>query len=195
MLTRFVLLRLLGLVYAVAFLVAINQIVPLIGTDGLTPLGLYIDRLHDYFKSTHEGFFQLPSIFWFGHSDAALAVWAWIGFGLSCLVLAGFANALMLAALWMIYMSYVHLGQVWYGYGWETQLLETGFLAIFLCPLLDARPFPRRPPPQAILWLFRWLTFRIMLGSGLIKICGDSCWRDLTALYYHFRDAAAPKSP
>ena len=46
-------------------------------------------------------------------------------------------------ALWALYMSFVHVGQVFYGYGWEIQLLETGFLAIFLCPLLDSRPFPR----------------------------------------------------
>ena len=36
-LTRFVILRLLGFVYAVAFLVAANQLVPLIGEHGLTP--------------------------------------------------------------------------------------------------------------------------------------------------------------
>ena len=36
-LTRFVILRLLGFVYAVAFLVAAKQLVPLIGEHGLTP--------------------------------------------------------------------------------------------------------------------------------------------------------------
>jgi len=62
--------------------------------------------------------------------------------------------------------------------------LETGFLAIFLCPLLDWRPFARRPAPRLVVWLFRWLAFRIMFGAGLIKIRGDPCWRDLTCLYY-----------
>ncbi len=99
---------------------------------------------------------------------------------------------LVLAALWLLYMSFVHAGQDWYGYGWEVQLLETGFLAIFLCPLLDGRPFPRRAPPLVVLWLFRWLIFRIMLGAGLIKIRGDSCWRDVTALYYHFETQPLP---
>jgi hypothetical protein len=88
----------------------------------------------------------------------------------------------------------VHVGQDWYGYGWEVQLLETGFLAIFLCPLLDGRPFPRRAPPTVILWLFRALIFRIMLGSGLIKIRGDESWRDLTALYYHFETQPIPNA-
>ncbi|MFL6593964.1 MAG: lipase maturation factor family protein, partial [Chthoniobacterales bacterium] len=75
---------------------------------------------------------------------------------------------------------------------WEVQLLETGFLAIFLCPLIDPRPFPKRPPPTIILWLFRALIFRIILGSGLIKIRGDESWRDLTALYYHFETQPIP---
>jgi hypothetical protein len=89
-------------------------------------------------------------------------------------------------------MSFVHVGQVWYAFGWEIQLLETGFLAIFLCPPLNPRPFPRRPPPIAIIWLLRWLAFRIMLGAGLIKLRGDSCWRHLTCLYYHYETQPIP---
>src|SRR5258707_11367051 len=64
-----------------------------------------------------------------------------------------------------LYFSFVQIGQDWYGYGWEIQLLEAGFLAIFLCPLLEGRPFPRRPPPAPVIWLFRWLIFRIMIGA------------------------------
>src|SRR6516225_7998522 len=156
-LTRFLILRLLGLVYAVAFLVAINQIIPLIGEDGLLPLGSFLKTVIDALGSSFAGFVRLPSLFWFAHSDAVLLAVAWTGFLLSCVVIAGFANALMLAVLWFFYMSFVHLGQDWYGYGWEIQLLETGFLAIFLCPLLDPRSFPRRAPPFHILVLFRWL--------------------------------------
>src|SRR5206468_2168786 len=84
--------------------------------------------------------------FWIDASDASLQAMAWLGTGLALLVLLGYANGLLMAFLWALYMSFVHIGQDWYGYGWEIQLLETGFLAIFLCPLLDGRPFPRRPP-------------------------------------------------
>jgi Lipase maturation factor len=185
-LTRFLILRLLGLVYAVAFLVAINQIIPLIGEHGLLPIGIFLKNVTDVFGSRSAGFFRIPSIFWFGHSDSNLLTAAWIGFLLSCIVVSGFANAPLLAVLWFLYMSFVHVGQDWYGYGWEIQLLETGFLGIFLCPLLDMRPFPKRPPPLPLIILFRWLAFRIMLGAGLIKIRGDEVWRNGTALYYHF---------
>jgi len=191
-LTRFVILRLLGFIYAIAFLVAANQIVPLIGEHGLRPLPLFLEHVREALGSSFAGFLRLPSLFWLDHSDTTLVLVAWIGFGLSCLVLAGYANAILLSLLWFLYLSFVHLGQEWYGYGWEVQLLETGFLAIFLCPLLDARPFTRRAPPLVIFWLFRALIFRIMVGSGMIKIRGDESWRDLTALYYHFETQPIP---
>ena len=191
-LTRFVLLRFLGFVYAVAFLIAARQILPLIGSNGLTPAAPYMALVQDHFGSRASAFLHVPSLFWFGLSDRLLVGVAWAGFALSLIVMAGYANAIMMALLWATYMSYVHIGQIWYSYGWEIQMLETGFLAIFLCPLLDPRPFSRRPPPILVLWLYRWLGFRIMLGAGLIKLRGDASWRDLTALYYHFETQPLP---
>jgi len=191
-LTRFMILRLLGVIYAVAFCVALNQIIPLIGSNGLTPLDLYLDRVSAALGSTSKGFWRLPSLFWWWHSDTALLTFAWSGLILSCVVIAGYANAPLLAILWFTYMSFNHVGQEWYGYGWEIQLTETGFLAIFLCPLLDMRPFPKREPPMPIIVLFRWLIARMMLGAGLIKLRGDEVWRNGTALYYHFETQPIP---
>jgi len=191
-LTRFMILRMLGLIYAIAFLVAINQALPLIGSNGLLPVGNYLKQISNWLGSDGAGFRRLPSLFWIAHDDTTLLTVAWTGFLLSCVVLAGYANALMLGVIWFLYMSFVHVGQEWYGYGWEIQLLETGFLAIFLCPLIDMRPFPRRPPPFPVIVLFRWLACRIMLGAGLIKFRGDEIWRNSTALYYHFETQPIP---
>src|ERR1700758_5691558 len=49
-LTRFVLLRLLGIVYAVAFLVAAQQLLPLIGSHGLLPIGNFLQRVPSYYR-------------------------------------------------------------------------------------------------------------------------------------------------
>jgi hypothetical protein len=187
-LTRFMILRLLGAIYAIAFLVAINQVIPLIGSHGLLPAATFVKQLH----AANVSFMRLPSLFWFWHSDTALLTASWVGFILSCLVMAGYANAIIMTVLWALYLSLVHIGQEWYGYGWEIQLTETGFLGIFLCPLLDMRPFPRRPPPFLIIILFRWLVCRLMLGAGLIKLRGDEIWRNGTALYYHFETQPIP---
>lgn len=191
-LTRFMILRLLGIVYAIGFLIAINQIIPLLGSDGLTPAGISLNLISRSLGSDFAGFMRLPSLFWVSHTDTTFVTVAWIGLILSLVVVAGYANALLLFVLWFLYISFVHTGMEWYGYGWEIQLTETGFLAIFLCPLLDMRSFPKREPPFPIIVLFRWLVCRLMLGAGLIKIRGDEIWRNATALYYHFETQPIP---
>lgn len=190
-LTRFVLLRLLGLVYVIAFLILVNQGLALVGSEGLTPADQYLEAYRGGYETTWRALAQKPSVFVLHYSDTFFQGLAWGGLVLSVFVTLGFSNAIMLAALWLMYLSFVHVGQIWYGYGWEMQLLETGFLAIFLTSPLDPRPFSK-PPPVPVIWLFRWLAFRIMLGSGLIKLRGDTCWWDLSCLYYHYETQPVP---
>lgn len=190
-LLRFALLRLLGAVYLAAFYSLAIQVLPLLGEHGLQPASLFVARIAER-SSRWQGFLTLPSLFFAGISDTLLLDLSYLGVALSLLVLCGYANALILFVLWALYLSFVHIGQIFYGYGWEILLCEAGFLAIFLCPLLDGRPFPRRAVPRPVIWLFRWLALRIMLGAGLIKLRGDVCWRDLTCLDYHFETQPIP---
>jgi hypothetical protein len=190
--TRFLVLRLVGLVYLMAFLTWVNQGPALVGQGGLMPAAAYLARVAQSAGSRASGFLELPSLFWIADADAVLFGAGYVGVALSLLVLAGFANALVLLALWALHLSISNVGQTFYAFGWEMQLAETGFLCIFLVPLLDARPFPRRAPPLLVIWLLRWLIVRIMLGAGLIKLRGDSCWRELTCLDYHFETQPIP---
>src|SRR6187455_317958 len=82
-LTRFVILRLLGFVYAVAFLVAANQLVPLIGEHGLTPATHFLNEVQTQLGSQSAGMFRVPTLFWFGISDHALSIFSSVGFVLS----------------------------------------------------------------------------------------------------------------
>jgi len=108
-LTRFVILRLLGFVYAVAFLVAAQQLVPLIGEHGLTPANHFLASVQTQLGSRTAGVLRVPSLFWFGISDHGMVVFAWTGFALSLVVFAGYANAIILGILWAMYMSIVGL--------------------------------------------------------------------------------------
>ncbi len=191
-LTRFVVLRVLGLVYVAAFGSFVWQALPLLGEHGLLPAVTLLARVQAQIGSPLACFFEVPSVFWLGVSDPMLLGVGLLGLALSLLLLFGFANAIQLAVLWALQLSIVQIGQLWYGYGWEIQLAETGFLAIFLCPLRSARPFSGSPPPAAVIWLLRWLSFRIMLGAALIKLRGDPCWRDLTCLFYHYETQPIP---
>jgi hypothetical protein len=192
-LLRVVLLRGIALIYLIGFLVLAFQLRPLVGEHGLLPAHDYLSRIEQALGSRWAGFWRLPTLFWLGGSDATLEFAAWLGCALSCLVLSGFANSALMFALWALYLSFVHVGQIFYRYGWESLLCEAGFLAIFLAPPLDPRPgSANSPTPVLVVVLFRWLAFRVMFGAGLIKVRGDPCWLDLTCLAYHYETQPNP---
>ncbi|MFE9411129.1 lipase maturation factor family protein [Streptomyces sp. NPDC006704] len=180
---RLVFQRSLAVVYVVAFLVAARQFRALIGERGMLPVPAFVERVP---------FRRAPSIFQLRYSDRWFASCAWAGALLAAAVAAGAADALPLwaamvcwAVLWALYLSIVNVGQTWYGFGWESLLLEAGFLAVFLGNDDVA-------PPVIVMWLLRWVLFRVEFGAGLIKMRGDPCWRDLTCLYYHHETQPMP---
>jgi Lipase maturation factor len=182
-LTRLVLQRGLALVYLIAFVAVIHQFKPLLGEHGLLPVLRFIGQVP---------FAGSPSIFYWFPKDLAFDLFGWIGVALALFALSGFSekfgnliSAGTWSALWVVYLSYVNVGQTFYAFGWETLLLEAGFLAIFLGSEKTA-------PPFLVILLFQWLLFRLMFGAGLIKIRGDSCWRDLTCLKYHYETQPMP---
>ncbi|XP_005504598.2 lipase maturation factor 1 isoform X1 [Columba livia] len=198
-LTRIVLLRSIALLYFVAFLVAYHQNKQLIGEKGLLPCKLYLQNVKKYFKGkiNLDALSYAPTIIWFldwSDMDSILDCTSLLGLATSAfVVITGCANMVLMAVLWVLYLSLVNVGQIWYSFGWESQLLETGFLGMFLCPLWTlSRLPPHTPPPTIVIWAFRWLIFRIMLGAGLIKIRGDRCWRELTCMDYHYETQPVP---
>ncbi len=182
-LARMVIQRALGFVYLVAFLVAVNQFRPLLGEKGLQPAPQFLSRV---------SFLQAPSLFHLRYSDPLMLGVGWTGVVLSVAVVVGLPDLvppwlaiLVWFALWALYQSIVNIGQIFYAFGWETLLLEAGFLAIFL----GAGP---TVPTWPLILLFRWLVFRVEFGAGLIKLRGDRCWRELTCLYYHHETQPMP---
>lgn len=193
-LTRIVFLRYICFIYLIAFLVSLEQNEALIGEHGLTPAVDFLTRYSEYVGGESATLFQrfsaLPTLFWlFEPSNYYISAMSMFGAGLALLVLiSGSANVPIMLALWVTYMSIVNVGQTWYSFGWESQLLETGFLSIFMVPVWSLSQLPSlTPTPLVVVWGYRWLLFRIMLGAGLIKIRGDSCWRDLTCMEYHYQ--------
>lgn len=180
---RFAIQRSLGGIYLVAFLVAANQFLPLLGERGLEPIGARVGRR--LLRSR-------PSIFHLHYSDRFFRGVAWLGVALSVVAVSGLADMgpvwLSMAVwflLWALYQSIVNVGGSFYRFGWESLLLEVGFLAIFLGPAgVEA--------PVVIILLLRWVLFRVEFGAGLIKLRGDPCWRDLTCLDYHHETQPLP---
>ena len=105
-LTRFVFLRALGLVYSVAFLVLWRQMIPLFGSHGLMPANRFLERMREDLS-----FWDLPTLFYWGGSDRLLLLAAGLGLALSVCVLLGVENAIVMGVLWVLYLSFVHIGQ------------------------------------------------------------------------------------
>ncbi|MEE2034542.1 lipase maturation factor family protein [Rhodococcus chondri] len=180
---RLLVTRGLAAIYLVAFLAALLQFRALIGAHGILPVPAFVRAVP---------FRRSPSLFHWRYSDRLFAAVATAGAVLALLTLVGVTEQLPLAAcmlvwfaLWVLYLSIVNVGQVWYSFGWESLLLEAGVLAIFLGNADTS-------PQFAVLLLVRWLLFRLEFGAGLIKWRGDRCWRDLTCLYYHHETQPMP---
>jgi len=182
-LSSLILQRGIAVIYVFAFVAAARQFRALIGDQGLLPVRRYVAR---------QSFRRSPSIFQAYYSDRFFAAVAWAGATLSAALAVGLADVLPLWAsvplwlvLWVLYLSIVNVGQTWYAFGWESLMLETGLLAVLLGNSHVA-------PPVLTMWLARLLLFRLEFGAGLIKLRGDSCWRDLTCLFYHHETQPMP---
>jgi hypothetical protein len=182
-LARFAFRRGLALIYLVAFLVAFNQFRPLLGERGLLPVRQFLGFVN---------FRRAPSIFHFFYSDNFFGGVSFAGIFLSIIGLTSLSergplwiSIAVWSALYVLYLSIMNVGQVFYGFGWESMLLEAGFLAI----LLGSN---RMAVPVTVIFLLRWMLFRVEFGAGLIKLRGDPCWRNLTCLQYHHETQPLP---
>src|SRR5919112_4118804 len=173
---RLLIERGLAVLYAFAFFVAWRQFPALAGERGLEPAPRFLEAV--------PRFRDAPTIFrWLGYSDAKLRAVSLVGLAVALALVLGLPQGSLVAssiglpltmlcwfALWALYQSIVNVGGTFYGFGWETLLLEAGFLAIFLGNQAIA-------PPMLVLFLYRWLAFRVEFGAGLIKLRGDACWK------------------
>jgi predicted DCC family thiol-disulfide oxidoreductase YuxK len=170
---EWIFLRILAAIYLVAFISFGMQVTGLIGERGVTPLGRYLAVVSQNFGA--QGYRMLPTLFWFAHGDGVLLAACWAGTAISLVLMAGYFERVSLVCLYALYLSLCTAGQEFMSFQWDFLLLETGFLAIFL------------GQSKLIVFLFRWLAFRLTFLSGAVKLMShDPTWRNLTALSYHY---------
>jgi len=189
--SRWLFLRLLGVVYLIAFASLTVQITGLVGERGILPAGQFLDSARS--MAGADAYRLLPTVFWLGASDAALGAVVWAGAGLALLLVFGVAPLVTLPLLWLLYLSLSIAGQDFLSFQWDALLLEAGFLAILWAPggWLPRR-FQRRPSELAR-WLLVFLLFKLIFLSGITKLAsGDPTWRTLTALDFHFQTQPLP---
>ncbi len=173
----------LGVIYFLAFLSLWTQIEGLIGEEGIHPVRNFLKDAELHWGS--ERFWQVPTLFWLYSGGGALQVVCLLGIGASILVIVNRKAGWALLTAWVLYLSLFHVAQPFLGFQWDTLLLETGFLALFLVP--------GTAPSALVLLLLRFLLFRLVFSSGLVKLISqDPTWKDFTALYYHYETQPLP---
>jgi lipase maturation factor 1 len=186
LLSRWLFLRMLGIVCLIAFASFWVQVTGLIGSNGILPVRDFLRALESYLGPSR--YWRLPTLFWLNSSDLALHLVCGLGVLFSLLLMLGVAPVVDLVVIWALYLSLVVAGQDFMSFQWDVLLIETCLLAVFLAP---AGVWPRLATEQAVsplgLLLLWWLLFRLMFESGAVKLsCGDPTWRQLTALNYHY---------
>ena len=167
-------LRGLGGIYVAAFASLAVQIEGLVGHAGILPAADFLEAAHQALGNA--AYRILPTLFWLDASDAALLAGTVAGALLGLLVILTRWTRPALIGAFALYLSYVYAGQDFMSFQWDSLLLETGFLAIFLTG-----------GSRIVVWLYRWLAFRYLFLAGVVKLLsGDATWRALTALDYHF---------
>jgi hypothetical protein len=173
-------LRLLALIYLVAFASLSTQIAGLAGPEGILPAGEYLAEAR--LELGAAAYWRIPTVFWFCASDIALQLACLAGMAAAVLVFFDIRVRGGLFACYGLYLSLLYAGQDFLSFQWDSLLLETGFLAL----LLSDRT-------RLVLWLYRFLLFRFMFMGGVVKLAShDPSWRDLTALQFHLETQPLP---
>lgn len=181
-LTSWLFLRCVALIYGIAFLSLAVQITGLVGPNGILPFYQTLD--HVYMEYGWHAWWKMPTIFWVDASDIALQMATYAGVVLAVLLFFERCQTGALIGMYVLYVSLFLAGDLFLSFQWDTLLLETGFLAIFLV---------RGGPNKLLILMFHWLLFRFRFMSGFFKLYnGDQTWLDLTTLNYYFETQVLP---
>ena len=177
-------LKSIGYIFTIAFLSYYVQYPALSSVSGIEPS-------ESIFK---QSFPQLYYIIEKGYCDADSFVELINIFGviLSIIIASGvIQHGILFLVITAIYHFLVVLGSSMYTFQWDILLVEAGFLtAVCFAPWTTLN---LRYEQTVGSWPIRFLLFKLMLMSGVVKIQADCpTWMNLTALEYHFATQCLP---
>lgn len=189
----------LSAVYLFAFLSLYTQIPGLYGREGILPAW---KTLRFTGKGLLEQLKDSPTLLWLGprlglDTEQGMELICLLGavLSLGALLFNCLRDGLVFLLLWILYLSLYQVGQVFLYFQWDSLLLETGFLAVLIAPMraLRSKMNVWSAHDGITFWLTRWLLFRLMFASGVVKLTSRCpTWWGLTALTYHYETQCIP---
>jgi len=191
LISRWLFLRSMGLIYFSAFFALLFQVKGLIGVHGLMPAVQYLEGARNLGLMRY---WAAPTLLWISSGNHMLMGLMWAGLIASVMLVANVWPRAMLAVCFVCYLSFVGAGQEFANYQSDGMLLEAGFLSLFLAPRgLMPGWGKQHPPMRAAILLLLWEWFRIYFQSGVVKLAsGDPSWHNLTAMYEYYQNGPLP---
>jgi lipase maturation factor 1 len=180
--SRWLVLRAVGLVYVVVFAGIVVEGKSILAPTGLAPAATLFQGLAS--TSAFESFIRVPSLFWLNPSATMVTGLAWLGLLAAFALVLNLWPRLALAVCWLAFLSFVSAWGEFTPAQLDGLMLEAGLLCIPFAPAGVRPGLGGHSPPRPIaMFMMRWLLFRVMFGSGVVKIVSeDPSWRDLTAM-------------
>lgn len=191
---RWLLFRAIGGVFIFVFAGIISEGSALIGPRGIVPLGEFFPQLRGMFPGPLDAFIAAPSLFWISIDPAWITFLSWGGLAAAFALTLNLWPRLALFACWIVFLSFVATWRVFSPAQLDGLMLEVALVSLPFAPAgfrpgLGAASAPR---PIA-LFMMRWLLFRVMFESGMVKLAaGDPHWRDFTAMEVMYETSPFP---
>ena len=214
-------LRVVSLCYAVALHSLYTQLPGLYGDHGLAPASLALRQMAE--AAPESGLWlawRHPTLLWLQpvsglsvlHCMELLCLLG-AGLGLTLALVPSLATKLPLALLWLVYISLyqvltnpiivilvrtlisrtVQVGGTFLHFQWDILLLEAGLLAVLAAPGRCGRQQSSGSQDPVTMFLIRWLLFRMMFASGVVKLTsGCEAWWGLAAMPTHYSSQCLP---
>lgn len=168
-------LRSIGLTYIVAFGSFIPQVMGLMGSRSFAPVTMYLDRVRKDVPGLKK-YWNFPTLLWINCSDTMIRALPIAGAVAGAAVATGGPWSRLAIVICHICALSIDVGSG-FQFPWDSFLLETGFVCIFL-PALPVLQFAASALPHPLVaWALRFLFFRVMFGFGKLKFT-ESTWRD-----------------
>jgi len=191
---RWLVLRAVGVVYLFIFAGIFAEGQALLAPNGIAQLAEYFEQLRKTFPNGFEAFRHAPSLFWLNTSSGMITSLTWVGMAAAVAVVLNLWPRMALFVCWAVFLSFASTWRAFSPAQLDKLMIEVALLCIPFAPAGFRPGLGVTSPPRPIaIFMVRWLLFRVMFESGVVKLtAGDPHWRDFTAMEVMYETSPFP---